>query len=294
MSRFSVVIVTFNSVDCMDRCLSSLESAAGGEPVDVVVVDNASTDNSLDVVRRASPEAHLIENRTNAGYAAANNSGVRWLMERPRPPDYVLILNPDLELSPGTVLRLAQVMEEYSTVGGVSPVSVEEGLFPPPAPPRVRSLWGRTLSAGFGGHSRLLETDRLMGGCMLVRLEAFRKAGLMDEDYFLYWEETDWCVRARRAGFRFLFLLDEFLPHHLGEPERPHRVYYLNRNQVLFARKNLAWPWRPIFYLRRFLFSTLREFFSYARRGRWDLIRAGIRGWCRGLAGETGPGRVGR
>jgi GT2 family glycosyltransferase len=281
----SVIIVAFNSGEFIASCLQALPGAAGDEPIQVMVIDNASSEDVTYAVRRSGVEAEVLRLDANSGYCGGNNVGIQHIMRKHARADAVLILNPDVVLPPWSIKKLHSVLTTTGC-GGVSPWVTHIDKEPPML--RPRSLWGfpqETHSTSTG----LVSVDRLPGCCMLVRTEVFERVGVFDEAYFLYWEEIDFCVRARRAGYQLLIDSGTKIQHGDGEGElRRHRVYYMWRNQVHFAFKNYGTLLGVIFLLRRVCVGNVKNAFTYVAQRRPALILSGLAGLWAGIRGETG------
>jgi GT2 family glycosyltransferase len=285
----AAIVVTHNSARHIERCLLALRHVTRSATVHTVVVDNASADETLEIVARVDGTATILKNTTNTGYAAANNQALALL--QPRAISYHLILNPDVVLPPGALDVLIGTMEADRLLGMVSP-RVSRGM--PDGPwsetEGARSLWGFAARPKRRDADKRF-VDRLPGSCMLVRSSLFETVGVFDEAYFLYWEEIDLCRRARRAGFRLAVCLTIEAVHRPGEPpgaagERAHRVYYMWRNQFRFAFKSWG-ALGSVFLIRRSV-AMLREAVRFVRAGRFDLLRAGWCGLAAGLRGKRG------
>jgi GT2 family glycosyltransferase len=211
MPDASVVVVTHNALPWVERCLDSVR----GE--EVIVVDNGSSDGSVEVVREAMPEAIVVE-QGNVGLAAGWNRGMEEATGR-----YFLILNSDAWLAEGALRRLVAFADEHAEAAIVGPRLLNpdgtlqrsvrgfptlwrlatEYLFLRKLAPRSRAL-NAFYAAGFE-HDEVREADFLMGACMLVRREAVEQVGPLDDAFFLFSEETDWAYRFRQAGWKVLF-----------------------------------------------------------------------------------------
>lgn len=212
-----VIVVSYNTAELLRRCLESLAGCA--LPLRVVVVDNASRDGSAAAARAACPAAEVIALGRNAGYAGGTNVGLAAL--GPDLPDYVLILNPDTVVQPGAVEALVAFMEAHPRVGLAGPRLLNPDgtlqraafrfptlsmalidLFPPGEvlPGRLYDSWwhGRYPQEG---QDEPFPIDHPLGAVMLIRRAALEQVGGMDEGYFMYSEEVDWCWRIRAAGW---------------------------------------------------------------------------------------------
>jgi GT2 family glycosyltransferase len=202
-----ILIVSWNTRDLLRDCLRSLQPEAHPE-WDVLVVDNASTDDSVAMVRREFPTVRLIENERNAGYARANNQGLR-----ASTAPYALLLNSDTRATPVAIQGLIAFMEAHPEAGAVSPRLLRaDGTAQPFAfggDPTLSDLLRRAalrVTAGRSLHDwateRTQSVDWISGACLLARRTAIEQVGLLDEDFFMYFEDNDWCLRLRRAGWK--------------------------------------------------------------------------------------------
>jgi N-acetylglucosaminyl-diphospho-decaprenol L-rhamnosyltransferase len=253
--ELSVVVVTYNSAETIGRCLASI--GAGGTSAEVVIVDNASSDATTALIRERFPEARLIRNLLNEGFARAANRG--W-NETCAP--FVLLLNPDTELRPGATRALLEFARAHPRAALVGPRilnadgSLQHSCF------RFPSL--RNVVTGFFGlvpldstangrypveqYERPHAIEHLLGACLLVRREAAEQVGVLDEGYYMYFEETDWCYRMRAAGWQIWYTPVAIVTHRGAhstsrEPERMSAEFY--RSQARFYRKH----YRPVAYL---------------------------------------------
>jgi hypothetical protein len=240
----SVVVVTLNALPWIERCL---ESVRGHE---TVVVDHGSTDGTLELVRGRFPEARVVE-QENRGLGAGWNAGMRAAGGR-----YFLILNADAWVVGDGVERLVGFADSHPEAGLVGPrLSNPDGslqrsvrAFPTPwrlateyfflrkLAPRSRAL--NAFYAGGFGHDEAREVDWVMGACMLVRREAVDATGPLDEAFFLFAEETDWCFRLREAGWRVWFCPDAEVVH-VGGASHGGRLFGENvRGHLRFLAKH--------------------------------------------------------
>lgn len=245
----SVVVVNWNTCALTTACLASLPAAAGALAWDSWVVDNASSDGSVDAIRRHFPGTHVIANATNVGFAAANNQGISACAGR-----YVLLLNSDTVMPAGSLEHLVAFADERPDAGVVGPMIVNpDGSFqsgPMPFP----SLWTETLSvtgigrrltfAGYPSRSSsksatAQRADYVLGACMLARRTAIDAVGGLDEGYFMYAEEPDWCWRMARAGWLTWYTPAARVTHFGGQSTgqvRAAMVIALYRAKVRFFR----------------------------------------------------------
>jgi N-acetylglucosaminyl-diphospho-decaprenol L-rhamnosyltransferase len=211
----AVVLVTYQSARDLAMCLGSLERAAGPHPLEVVVVDNASTDASVEIARGYG--AKVLENHTNQGLSRAINSGVA-----ATGAPWLLIANPDTWLSPGSLRRLLATATSDPRIGCVGPHLANPDGSDYPTGRRFPSILMGTMHAALAplwpdnpatrwyhmagvDRRRPLDVDWVSGACMLIRRQAFEQIGGFDPGYFMFFEEMDACLRLHRAGWRVVF-----------------------------------------------------------------------------------------
>lgn len=233
-----IVIVNYRSARLVLACLSSLESERGTFPgCQVVVVDNCSSDDSIETLRTAieangwSAWVTLLASPLNGGYAYGNNLAFRQALQTTPPPAFLWLLNPDTIVRPGALPALVAFMRANPRAGiGGSSIEEEDGVLWPYAF-RFPSIWNE-LDTGLrlGLVSKLLanrisrrimpdhptRVDWLPGASMIIRREVFETIGLMDEGYFLYFEETDFCLQAQRAGWECWYVPQSRIMHIAG------------------------------------------------------------------------------
>ncbi len=251
--RLSVIIVSWNVRELLARALASLYTAwgdAGG--LEVIVVDNASTDGSPAMVRRRFPGVRLIANRENRGFTGGNNQGIRAARG-----DFLFLLNPDTEVLDNALHRLIAFAQAHPDVGVVGPqllnpdgsVQSSRRRFPTLPVLFLESTWLQPLAP-----SSLLrryyvqdrpdhltqDVDWVTGAAMFVRREVVEQVGGLDEGFFMYSEELDWCRRIRRAGWRVVYYPEARIIHYEGKSSEqviPARHIYFQSSKVRYARK---------------------------------------------------------
>ena len=279
----SVVILSYNTKDLLEQALRTVAEAAVAMSVEIFVVDNASRDGSADMVAIKFPHVRVIKNSANLGFAAGNNMALRLVSGR-----YVLLLNSDTIVRKDTLRCLMSFLEENSEAGaagckilnpdGSLQLSCRRG-FPTPTA-ALSKLFG--LSRIFPNSPRLArynltyldpdeinEVDALSGSCMMVRKEAIDQAGLLDEDYFFFGEDLDWCFCIRQAGWKIFYVPNTEIIHFKGESSREEEMKVLYRfyeSMSIFAKKHMQRRYRffPMWLLH--VGIVLYGLFSFATR----------------------------
>jgi N-acetylglucosaminyl-diphospho-decaprenol L-rhamnosyltransferase len=242
MTAVAIVVVTYNSEACVGDLLASLGDSGADT---IVVVDNGSSDGTVQVVEGF--EGVWLVRSTNVGYAGGINRGVRAAPDA----DAYLILNPDLVVRPGLVDALAAALTDPS-VGMVVPLVLgsdgrrQDSLRREPTLPRAIGLnWtGLPLLSEYvtrdDDYRTPCDVDWALGATVMVRRECYESVGPWDETFFLYSEETDFCLRARDAGWKTRFVPDAVVVHHAGGSGRSattHQMLILNKVR-LYARRH--------------------------------------------------------
>jgi len=250
--NISVVIVNYNAGEVLLKCVASAQQQAG----QIIVVDNASADNSIAALRNAHPEIRIICNERNLGFAAACNLGAM-----AADGDHVLFLNPDCILEPDAIPTLLETLrgaDDIGMVGGLltDPEGTEQsgGRRAVPTPWRsfVRAFGLSVLSnrypklfSDFALHKEPLpdhpvEVEAISGACMLVRRAALENVGLLDEGYFMHCEDLDWCMRFRQNGWRIFFAPGARMIHHQGHCSKSRPIFVewsKHKGMIRFYRK---------------------------------------------------------
>ncbi len=227
MLDLSIIIVNYRSRGLVRTCLRGIARSNISRPYEVIVVDNASNDGCVDMVWEEFPEVRVIASEANRGLASGNNLGIRAARGK-----YYLIINPDIALFPGMVERLIEYLEANPSVALAGPKlinpdnTIQHSIYR--FPTLLVPLYRRTPLAHLPSARNALQSylmfdhdrnvsgpvDWVLGACMLVRREACEKIGEMDERYFLYFEDVDWCRRFWAAGYEVHYVSDAQLVHY--------------------------------------------------------------------------------
>ncbi len=298
----AVIVVSANDARWLEPCLSSVFAHAGDIAVEAVVVDNASSDGTAELVRRRFPQVRLIE-APNLGFAAGSNRGLRATDAR-----YALLLNPDTEILSGTLAGLVRTLDALSGVGvaGVRQVDADGALLPTirrfPGALRAlgealgcerwpwRAAWMGERVLDTRAYARARDCDWVVGSFLLARRDALLAAGLLDERFFLYCEETDLCLRISGAGWRVRYLPQMTIRHYAGKGGvRPRMVAQETFARRQYADKHFARPHRALYLGSLGLRHGLRAALARGSGGPATARRASALRALATLGGRTGP-----
>ena len=257
--KISIIVLNWNGSEFISDCLASLQKLSHPQfEVEMVVVDNDSTDSSPDLIRGKFPGIKLIQNDSNLGFAEGNNVGIRYCLQRGS--DFVWLVNPDMVAHPSALLELVRSAGRHIS-GGVfgSKTYFAPGFethkerYSPKDLGHVLYYAGghmdwANLMAGHRGVDEVdtgqydhdVETDFVNGASMFIRSLVLNAAGLLDPRYFLYYEENDFCQRVKRRGWQLIYASQSILWHSnarstgLGSPLQD---YYITRNRLLFGMR---------------------------------------------------------
>jgi N-acetylglucosaminyl-diphospho-decaprenol L-rhamnosyltransferase len=297
----AIIIVSTNEARWLEPCLRTVIEHAGDIAVDLVVVDNDSTDGTRECVESNFPVARVVRSR-NKGFAHANNRGAMTCDAR-----YVLFLNPDTEIVSGSFADLVAALDDRPQVGliGVRQLTADGTLWPTvryfPGPARAAAdalgceHWPRRLRGRGERELRMERYDRELicdwtsGSFMLTRREALLSAGLLDERFFIYSEEPDLCLRLKRAGWEMRHLPAMTIIHHAGKGGvRPRMIAQDVYTRRQYARKHLSPTARPAYLSAVFARHAIR---AVVPGGREDAVdqRVASRQAMKTLLGRVPP-----
>jgi N-acetylglucosaminyl-diphospho-decaprenol L-rhamnosyltransferase len=220
----SIIIVTFNTSALTRICLQSVlaDSAGWDAPIEIIVVDNASTDDTVSMISRLFPSVRLIVNAENVGYAKACNIGMRAANGR-----YLLLLNSDTQVQPGTLRALVHFMERHPEAGACGPklLNEDQSLQPSGRPlpsfwsvalgmTRAYRLWKRDLYIQLNrNYDQVASVGEISGAAIFVRRDVYQRVGGLDERFFAYYEDVDWCKRIGEAGYKIYYVPEARVIH---------------------------------------------------------------------------------
>jgi GT2 family glycosyltransferase len=229
--KLSIVIVNYNVKNLLKKCLESIFKYQTDMEFEVIVVDNSSKDHSQEMLKRDFPQVKPIGNKRNLGFSRACNQGIKESQG-----GYILLLNPDTELTPGGFKKMIDFMDSKPEVGICGPKMMDRKgnlqfscrSFPSylTAISSSQSVLNRILPENFlsqkyllkeKNHSQIMEVDWVSGSCLLAKKEVFEKVGLLDERFYMYVEDVDLCYRAKKSGFSVFYFPQVLVIHHIGK-----------------------------------------------------------------------------
>jgi len=279
--HISIIIVSYNTKEVTINCLLSVYQNHPKQPFEVIVVDNNSSDGSCKAIERDFPEVILIKNSENAGFAAANNQGIEISNG-----EYVLLLNPDTIVLPNALNKMLAFIDNNPQAGAVTskkwidegktiqspllhPFTIRQYIFRYtflgklfPSNTVFKKMWGKDIEALLSQEP--LEVDCFPGSCMMVRRDVIKKAGLLDERFFMFFEDIDWCFRIKKAGYKLFLIPAAEIVHlvsqspsgNLSKIYRSSMVYYLKKHY----RRPVIWFLNMLLLFFRGLSKVLSHF----------------------------------
>jgi GT2 family glycosyltransferase len=302
MAELAIVLVNYRGATDTVECVRSLMNSTYRD-LTITIVENGSQDGSIEHLRAVCPQVELLVNEQNLGFAEGNNVGIRHVLRTDC--RYVLLLNNDTVVQPDSLEELIGALNRQSDAGIVG------GKILYFDKPNVIWFAGGRFNdrSSFGAHegigeidspsfSREKTCDYMTGCCLLARREVFDAIGLFGKEYFAYLEDAEFCVRARRKGFKVLYVPSSRVYHKVSSTsswDSPMYLYFNLRNKLLYLRRNcVVTDWLP--YFPRLCYFYLRQFLRVLllRKGK-DRLRAcwyGLVDGLYGFTGQFGEGRV--
>jgi hypothetical protein len=231
-----IIILNWNRKDDTLACLRSIKDVKYPQ-LSVVLVDNASRDGTVESVRENFPAVEVITNSENLRFAGGNNVGIDYAMQNKA--DYILLLNNDTEVAPDFLSELVSVAENNDRVGMLGPK-----IYYHNTPKMIWFAGGRIefwkgwlshigiRELDHGQYDSIRDVDYLTGCCLLVKREVIEKVGTLDESYFIYGEDADWCIRAYRAGFKLTYVPSSLIWHKVSSSSGGNMSWFKNWNKM--------------------------------------------------------------
>ncbi len=222
----SIIIISYNTKDLLRKCLQSIEKAINDYSYEIIVVDNASKDGTIEMIKNEFPQVHLIINNENIGFAKANNYGIQFSKGR-----YILLLNSDATLHINCLNKMIKFMETQKNAAALSPkvlnfdntLQSKGNHFPSLTKALLLILKINKILAKkylykifpnlFWDENEIRKVDWISGCCMLVKQDALKEIGLLPEDYFMYYEDLEWCWLAKNKGYDIWYYPEATITH---------------------------------------------------------------------------------
>ncbi len=307
LTDLSIIIVSWNVADLLKACLTSiLASPITPYTLEIIVVDSASSDDSVAMVEHDFPEVKLVAQKENVGFSRSNNIGLEAASGK-----YIFLLNPDTEIVGNALVQMLDYMNEHPVVGIIGPhtlntdgtTQLTRRRFPSVALGFVESTWLQAFApqkvlndyyVSDKPDNGIFEVDWVQGSALLARREVYTQVGGLDEGYVMYSEEMDWCKRAKLAGWQVIYLGVADIIHHGGkssEQVTARRHIHFQESKLRYFRKYHGWLTAQtlrIFLLTSYLWQIgiegLKALLGHKREMRhqrilayWQVIRSGLR-----------------
>jgi GT2 family glycosyltransferase len=280
MKLTSIITVNFNQPEATKELLNSLKKYYSSKEIELILVDNGSNTDHESDFKNHYPEIIYIRSEENLGFAGGNNLGIKIAKG-----DYLLLINNDTEVIEGSIETMIKEMEEHPEIGLLSPLLLyydDKNLIQYAGFTQMNYLTGRNSCIGqfeknenqYNSISR--ETGFCHGAAMMCRKEDLLKAGLMAENYFLYYEELDWCEKFKKTGKKIWFTGKTHIYHKesisVGK-ESALKTYFNVRNRMLFIRKNTSLTNTVLFSIYYTFIACPKLAISYLLKNRTNLIK---------------------
>ena len=287
--KVAVIIPNYNLKNDLSECIESIYTSNYPD-LQLIVVDNASSDGSVEYIHSKFPAVEIIQFRENRGYPAALNAGIRAAYSKNA--DYYFALNNDVIIPPDVLMTLVQVMEENPAIGISAPLVAYYN-----EPDKIQSLGDKMypilpvpIRYGLNDHDQekyhtILMYDYLFGCALFIRKEVFETIGLFDTTYFMQYEDADFCRRTRDYGWKIARVGTVKIFHKVSssiKKQKPLMAFYQGRNRSRFFRR-FRHGVHPIFTFLFLLVGSLAEIVKYIVRGHPELIKPYLTGSIEGL-----------
>ncbi|WP_316844665.1 glycosyltransferase family 2 protein [Pedobacter psychrodurus] len=279
--KISIISVNYNQPDVTQELLDSIFTTNTYLNTEVIIVDNGSRENFIPIWKDRYPQVKFIHSEENLGFAGGNNLGIA-----AADGDYLFLVNNDTEFTSGLLETLSGTFQDFPDTGIVCP---KINYFEHPGKiqyvgfTELTSITARNQCLGQFEDDRGQYDDRVYitafahGAAMMVSRKVFQRAGLMAENFFLYYEEMDWSLRIRKAGFKIRVNTSALIYHKESVSvgaDSPLKIYYMNRNRILLVRKHSVFYKQILFFLYFGLMVFPRNLLQFLIRGKFKHITA--------------------
>jgi GT2 family glycosyltransferase len=300
MKKVSIITVNYNQPEVTEALLASIFSLESRASFEIIVVDNASRENHVSRWMDKYPGVKFIRSEVNLGFAGGNNRGIAEATG-----EYFFLVNNDTEFTPGLMDRLVHTLDSNAHVGIVSPKiryydqpdTLQYAGFTPMNYYTARNSCIGQYEKDHGQHDHLTgETGFIHGAAMMVRKDVVEKVGGMPENYFLYYEEMDWCERIRKSGYAVWVDMQALIYHKESVSvggKSSLKEYFMNRNRILFVRRN-SHPVARLTFWPYFLFLVVsRNMVGYVKEKQWSFVPVLLKAVLWNLTNKVNSSKLG-
>ena len=281
--EFNLSIITVNYNGFKDTC-ELIESIPVSERIEVIIVDNASTNNEASLLQEKYPNTKIVRSSKNLGFAGGNNLGIKAAQGK-----YLFFINNDTLFKEFNIQSLIDRLESSPNIGGVCPKirftwenqPIQFAGYTPLSKITVRNKAIGFMEDDLNQYNIAHPTPYAHGAAMMIKREVINKVGLMPECYFLYYEELDWSMMITRAGYEIWYEPACTIYHKESRTtgqNSPLRTYYITRNRLLLVKRNWKGLEKYLSYIYLIGIVANRDFLKYAIRKQWPLLKATYRG----------------
>lgn len=271
----SIVSINYNSTVQTKELLESLRKV-DYKNLEIIIVDNGSANRDIEDIVDDFPEVHFIMNPDNLGFAGGNNVAIREARG-----EYVFFVNNDAELTPGCIRPLLDTFGQFKDAGAVSPkfhYYSKPGIIEYAGYSPISAITGRNDTIGAnekdqGQYDQVSTTHYTHGGGMMVPKKVIDEVGPMPEEYFLYYEEFDWCEMMKKAGYKIYYQPNALVCHKVSASIGQNstlKTYYLTRNRILFMRRNKSSVSYAVFLTFLLFFTIPKNVLSFLSKGQYE------------------------
>lgn len=284
MCTISIITVNYRQPEVTLQFLHSIKEHGKADDIEVVLVDNSPEQDNKNEYIAVFPQLKYIYSSENLGFAGGNNLGIQQARGK-----YILLLNNDTEITSGFLENMVKEMENNPDIGLLSPLILyyeDTSVIQYAGFTNMNYVTCRNKAIGYkekniGQYKTNYKTGYCHGAAVMCRKADLEEAGMMDENYFLYYEELDWCEKFKRIGKKIWFTGNAVIYHKesmsVGK-ESCIKTYFMTRNRMLFIRKNTGWVNTFLFTIYYIFFACSKQFFKYIIAKRKDLATCTIKG----------------
>lgn len=292
-NKVGIILVNYNGAKYNKECIDSIKNSTY-KNYEIIVVDNASKDNSVELLKRDFNDLTIIESKENLGFSGGNNLGIAYALKNNC--EFILLLNNDTKIENNMLENMINVSIKNNKAV-ISPKIYYYDNKDIIWSAGARMFWKRGIPAqngineiDSGKYNMLDEVDIATGCCLLIHKDIVNKVGLLSLDYFLYYEDTDYIMRVREKGFKVLYDPTSVMYHKVsastGGEESENYIYYNTRNRLIFNNKfNKK---NKVYYLSYFVLTRIVKMFKWLIKGKFNLINATICGIKDYIQGNIG------